>query len=87
MKTYKGIKIGLFVIPRVFIADVTPLVVALPSCRKILLFRKTGKECGKNYRGRVRGGGVGGGLSFGSFVSLFLTLTIITFIIKNVVDS
>jgi len=24
MKTYKGIKIGLFVIPQVFIADATP---------------------------------------------------------------
>lgn len=58
MKTFKGIKIGLFVIPRVFIADATPLVVALPSC---LPFRKTGKECGKNDgvigvdRGRGRG--------------------------------
>ena len=35
MKTYKGIKIGLFVIPRVLITDATPLVrvyTAVASC-------------------------------------------------------
>lgn len=69
--------------------DETPLVVASPSWRKILRFRKTGKECGKNVRigvGLRARLGVGG-LFADSFVSLFLTLTIITFIIKNVVDS
>lgn len=66
MKTFKGIKIGLFVIPRVFIADATPLVVALPSC---LPFRKTGKECVKNDRGEAIGvdRGRGRGLSVDSF--------------------
>ena len=71
--------------------DETPLVVASPSCRKILRFRKTGKECRKNVRigarGRVKSKVGSGGLFADSFVSLFLTLTIITFIIKNVVDS
>ena len=71
--------------------DETPLVVASPSCRNYFDSERLGKNVGKTSgcqdRGRVKSKVGSRGLFADSFVSLFLTLTIITFIIKNVVDS
>ena len=54
MKTYKGIKIGLFVIPRVLITDATPLVRVYtavkpndPAAEKYFDSERLGKNVGK----------------------------------------
>ena len=68
---------------------VTPIVVASPSCRKNTSIQKDWERMWEKRqdRGRVRSKVGSRGLFVDSIVSLFLTLTIITFIIKNVVDS
>lgn len=69
---------------------VTPIVVASPmQLPKNTSIQKDWERMWEKRqdRGRVRSKVGSRGLFVDSIVSLFLTLTIITFIIKNVVDS